>query len=495
MAEGRQQVRSVKGRVVRGCDRGPAFRLAAILVILAGGAALGIVRIGLLMAPHTSSRVVGAVSNGSAAIAAVAAGLLLSRWRVNGEARLAGIGLALFLLFTLHPVLVDLSGGAGSPSRALAWLDTAVVAAGIGVLSKEIPVAASGVGRHRAWLAVASGGSVAAAAVLIQALHPDPGWVGPALSATGQRPWVGALAGLVYGGLGAILLLASRRPAHRMSIDRWLGASLALWGWADLLAAIGNLHGGALLTASVLHLMSAVALAAGAMESLVAELSRQRAALVATQLSAMADSARYGVLREEQKSRSHDARSALMIVELASSLLERAPRPEDLGESADVAGMLQSGLRQLEDYMKRSPDEPVAISLRQLNSLVSSWARDTGVCLAVVESDDAMVCVTPALVHLAVNAVFVRAVRSGMPLELRSAVEAREARLWIAPDVAAGTDPSGLGQCCARSASDEIADMDLVVLSELLRADGGAPRFDDGPRFTLRLPRVEPTAA
>lgn len=486
------------------------FRASAVAALVFAAAAAGM-GIGTSLDPAVAGRLTTAASDASATLAAVAAALLFLRWRLSGQTRAAVSGVVVALLFTLHPALSYLATLAGSGRGAVVWADTATVIVVLALLVIELRTPPIDTRRRPLRMSVATGVCVLAVAGALRLVFGPASWTGVGLSATvagppatGRTILLIALLGVLGMLLGGLLLARARV----VDVDRWLGLALLLWGWAKLLTAVYAGHRSAVVGAASLHLVGMAILVSGALEGFITEIVHQGSALFDTRLSALVTTARHRVLRTEQRSRAHDARSLIMAVQTATSALESLPSLS-ADDRAALAGIVESGLRQLEEYVKGPSARPATVALADLAGTVARWAREAGTPIAVAVPDGITVRIEMALAREVLRAMFDHVVLGGTALLLTGNSDRGEAHLRLAPDpsapAAAGAapPPRSVGPDEPGPGGDDdaagAATIDLVVLSALLATEGGGLTVERaaeaGAIVSVRLPLAETSEA
>lgn len=361
--------------------------LVALAAALAGAVPL---TLAMFLAPAQARPVAGAAAALSTALLTGAGLLLVARWRLTGEARVAAAAASMLTLATLDVPLAELAPLLDGPTAtgSSAGLSRLIVVAVAGVLvlrmlrSEDVDTSARPV--RLTVTAIGSGLVAFGLLVLIRTLWPTAVDAVPGLAATAEL-----LAAACCLALGA--LITRRTPQWPGETPMCLAAGIAMVGLSGLARAaaaaarLGAVEARWQLAAGCLLAAASVVLVAGAARDLWAIFAIEgnrflsvAVALESTELSLVEREHR----QEEQV---HDARSMIAALRAAAHTLVRYEHQLDDETRAQLRAAIGSELTRLEQLI--TPDEPPAVTdvdLQEVLRPVVTSQRETGL---VVELD------------------------------------------------------------------------------------------------------------
>lgn len=458
---------------------------------LRAGAALGLLAIlltGALLPPALAADMTGVVTVLQAALFLSSGLLLLSRWRVTGEARVALLGAGLVVVGGVMSPAAHLVTDAAAASSLLRSVSGGLAA----LLVARALTAPAVVARLRPTRIVVAGCATAAFGSLVALAL---------VSAEAASLLPSAVPGSLEAGLAlgwALLALASSRSAERSL--RWPAVPLLVLAASGALRTFAALSAEPLrLESTLLDLLAAMLVLAGTTSEFHRLLASRGGELLRLSVEADTAAARLESEQALQEERLHDARSTLAAIQCAAGTLKRhqhrlSGEQRDMLESAVSAELLRlehlidPGLSQpVRDFSLEEALMPVITAERTRGSTIT--CRGLGLRVHGRQVD------TAAVVHnLLVNA---RRYAPGSPIEVVADSDGLAVRMHVS-DRGPGIAPEershvfrrgGRGSASAQAGGSGLG---LFVSARLVREQGGTLDLDQahapGTRFVITLP-------
>jgi hypothetical protein len=445
-----------------------------VLVCAVGGVLVDLR--GTSVSPQVSNVAVCMLCAATASLALVVGALLLVRWRVSGEIRSAAVGMAVLLLLGLHPAFQAAAAALGHSGPELDYTDLGVMVAGLGLLVVE--QRRPEVDSKRRGLAILGLGLLiwigASAVPMLAGLKPDMSTAGhgslnlwSALFGPSWWPHV-LFAGALVALAGPMCFRSFRR---HLGVEYWVGLSLVAWTAGIAMAVLmpnrplsPSLLAG-LRGIGVLILLIAL-LAESASESLV-----QRSDLFARRVQTLATEAEQRAMREDQRSRAHQARSVVMAVRTAGRALQRGLGSLSAEDRAALTAILQEGLAEIDRYVAGDQPGELSFPAGSLVAPLRSSARLLG--------RELLTSIPPGLAIKGSRAAVLEAIRIAMGevaassagTELKIRASTQDACICIS--VSSLDTPIGATDLRSDREGASSLPLELVAAEELVRRHGG----------------------